>query len=52
MSTKTKFEFHPLPYAYDVLEPFIDKFTVEIHYSKHHKAYYDNFIKAITDTGM
>ncbi|MBN1185494.1 MAG: hypothetical protein JXB49_24625 [Bacteroidales bacterium] len=24
-------------YAYDALELFIDKQTVEIHYSKHHK---------------
>jgi len=45
------FEFQPLPYAYDALEPFIDKLTVEIHYSKHHKAYYDNFINAIKGTG-
>jgi Fe-Mn family superoxide dismutase len=41
-----------LPYAYDALEPYIDKLTVEIHYSKHHKAYYDNFIKAIAGTEM
>ncbi|MDP4228072.1 MAG: hypothetical protein Q8910_17065, partial [Bacteroidota bacterium] len=48
--TNNKFEFQPLPYAYDALEPFIDKQTVEIHYSKHHKAYYDNFINAIKGT--
>jgi Fe-Mn family superoxide dismutase len=47
-----KFEFKPLPYAYDALEPYIDKLTVEIHYSKHHRAYYDNFIKAIKGTEM
>ena len=52
MNTQNKFEFQPLPYAYDALEPFIDKLTVEIHYSKHHKAYYDNFINAIKGTGM
>ncbi len=45
-----KFEFQPLPYAYNALEPFIDKLTVEIHYSKHYKAYYDNFINAIKNT--
>jgi len=52
MKTLTKFELKPLPYAYDALEPFIDKLTMEIHYSKHHKAYYDNFMNAIKDTEM
>ena len=52
MNTPSKFEFQPLPYSYDALEPFIDKLTVEIHYSKHHKAYYDNFINAIKGTEM
>ena len=47
-----KFEFKPLPYSYDALEPYIDKLTVEIHYSKHHKAYYDNFINAIKGTEL
>jgi len=28
-----------LPYAYDALEPFIDKQTVELHHDKHHAAY-------------
>lgn len=28
-----------LPYAYDALEPFIDKETMTIHHSKHHQAY-------------
>jgi len=52
MNQTNKFEFQPLPYAYDALEPSIDKLTVEIHYSKHHKAYYDNFINAIKGTEM
>ena len=52
MNPTNKFEFQPLPYSYDALEPFIDKLTVEIHYSKHHKAYYDNFINAIKGTSM
>lgn len=50
MTPATKFEFQPLPYAYDALEPFIDKLTVEIHYSKHHRTYYDNFLKAALGT--
>lgn len=28
-----------LPYAYDALEPFIDKETMTIHHDKHHNAY-------------
>ncbi|MEN6619135.1 MAG: superoxide dismutase [Rikenellaceae bacterium] len=50
MTTINKLEFPQLPYAYDALEPFIDKLTVEIHYSKHHKAYFDNFMNAVKGT--
>ena len=49
---ETKYEFKALPYAYDALEPYIDKLTMEIHYSKHHKAYFDNFTNAIKGTEM
>lgn len=52
MNTLNKFEFPQLPYAYDALEPFIDKMTMEIHYSKHHKAYFDNFVAAIKGKEM
>jgi len=52
MDQTNKFQFQPLPYSYEALEPYIDKQTVEIHYSKHHKAYYDNFINAIKGTDM
>jgi len=52
MNQTNKREFQPLPYAYDALEPSIDKLTVEIHYSKHHKAYFDNFITAVKGTEM
>ena len=52
MKPVSKSEFKALPYSYDALEPFIDKQTVEIHYSKHHKAYYDNFMNAIKGTDM
>lgn len=42
--------FPELPFPYDALEPTIDAKTMEIHYSKHHKAYYTNFLAAIKDT--
>ena len=46
------FEFKELGYAYDALEPYIDAKTMEIHYSKHHKTYYDKFLASIGDTPM
>ena len=52
MKPVSKLEFKALPYSYDALEPSIDKQTVEIHYSKHHKAYYDNFMIAVKGTDM
>ncbi len=36
-----------LPYAFDALEPYIDKMTMEIHHDRHHKAYVDNLNKAL-----
>lgn len=36
-----------LPYAYDALEPFIDKMTMEIHHDKHHNAYVTNLNNAL-----
>lgn len=47
-----KFEFPELPYAYDALEPHIDKQTMELHYTKHHKGYYDKFTAAIQGTEL
>ena len=40
------YTFPELPYAYNALEPYIDAQTMEIHYTKHHRAYFDNFVKA------
>ena len=44
--------FQALPYAYDALEPHIDALTVEIHYSRHHKAYFDNLQNAVAGTEL
>jgi superoxide dismutase, Fe-Mn family len=41
------FELPALPYAYDALEPYIDKMTMEIHHNKHHQAYVNNLNKAL-----
>jgi len=40
-------EFSDLPYEYNSLEPFIDRETMQIHHDKHHKSYFDKFLKAI-----
>jgi Fe-Mn family superoxide dismutase len=37
----------PLPYAFDALEPYIDKMTMEIHHDKHHGTYVTNLNKAL-----
>jgi superoxide dismutase, Fe-Mn family len=45
-------EFPPLPFLYNDLEPYIDARTMEIHYDKHHRAYYTNFMNAIKGTAL
>jgi superoxide dismutase, Fe-Mn family len=46
MSGSPGFKLPTLPYAFDALEPFIDKQTMEIHYTKHHQAYIDKLNSA------
>ncbi|MBB5746821.1 superoxide dismutase [Brevundimonas variabilis] len=41
------FTLPPLPYAYDALEPAIDKETMTIHHGKHHQAYVDKLNDAV-----
>jgi superoxide dismutase, Fe-Mn family len=43
------YEQAPLPYAYDALEPIIDKETMNIHYTKHAAAYAKNLADALAD---
>jgi Fe-Mn family superoxide dismutase len=45
-------EFPALPYAYDALEPYIDARTMEIHYDKHHRAYFNNYLAAVKGTPL
>jgi Fe-Mn family superoxide dismutase len=40
-----------LPYAYDELEPFIDKQTMQTHHQKHHQAYVDGLNKSLEQIG-
>jgi Fe-Mn family superoxide dismutase len=42
----------PLPYAYDALEPHIDKATMEFHLVKHHQAYVDKANAALEGTAL
>lgn len=44
------FKFPELTYSYDALEPYIDAKTMELHYSKHHKGYYEKFLAAVEGT--
>lgn len=37
----------PLPYALDALQPHISRETMEFHYGKHHRAYYDNMARLL-----
>ncbi len=39
-----------LPFPYDSLEPVMDALTVEIHYDKHHRAYFNNYQNAAKGT--
>ena len=53
MSTLVKdLSFPELGYSYSALEPHIDAMTMEIHYTRHHKAYYDNLQNAVKGTEM
>jgi len=46
------FKLPDLSYDYNALEPYIDARTMEIHHSKHHAAYTNNFNAAIETAGL
>ena len=46
------YEVPPLPYAYDALEPHVDKATMEFHHDKHHQAYVDKANAALAGTPL
>lgn len=47
------FTLPPLPYAFDALEPAIDRETMTIHHGKHHQAYVDKLNEAVSaDAGL
>ena len=48
----SKYNFTDLPYDFNALEPYIDARTMEIHYTKHHKAYFDKFTAAVDGTAL
>src|SRR6202047_3550565 len=46
------FSLPPLPYPEDALAPVISSTTIGFHYGKHHRAYVDNFNKAIEGSDL
>ncbi|WP_374165067.1 superoxide dismutase [Arcticibacter sp. MXS-1] len=51
-SVKAQFTVPDLPYAFDALEPAIDKETMQIHHDKHHAAYVKNLNDAVKGTAQ
>ncbi|HHY50063.1 MAG TPA: superoxide dismutase [Alphaproteobacteria bacterium] len=46
------FELPPLPYAYEALQPYMSRETLEYHHDKHHQAYVTNGNNLLKDTGL
>ena len=46
------FQLPPLSYAYDALQPYMSRETLEYHHDKHHQAYVDNGNKLIVGSGL
>ncbi|MBU6235371.1 MAG: superoxide dismutase [Alphaproteobacteria bacterium] len=48
----TTFTLPELPYAYEALQPYMSRETLEYHHDKHHKAYIDKGNELIAGTGL
>ena len=46
------FELPALPYAYEALQPFMSRETLEYHHDKHHQAYVTNGNNLLKDSGL
>ncbi|MCB1459093.1 MAG: superoxide dismutase [Nitratireductor sp.] len=46
------FELPELPYAYEALQPFMSRETLEFHHDKHHQAYVTNGNNLLKDSGF
>lgn len=44
-----KLQFPELPYSYSALEACIDAQTMDIHYNKHHRKYFEKFIAGLDE---
>lgn len=51
-NAEQSYVFEPLPYSFNALEKAIDAQTMEIHWDRHHRGYYNNFVAAIKETNM
>lgn len=51
-SVRAQFTLPDLPYAFDALEPAIDKETMQIHHGKHHAGYVKNLNDAVKGTAL
>jgi Fe-Mn family superoxide dismutase len=49
-NTMKRIDFMQLPYPLEALEPHIVKLTIEFHYGKHHRTYFDNLHRLIIGT--
>jgi Fe-Mn family superoxide dismutase len=49
---EASFELPPLPYAFEALEPYIDKRTMQIHHDKHHAGYVRKFNSAVKENDL
>lgn len=47
-----KLEFRPLPYDSTALDPVYSQTTLDLHYGKHHRTYFDTTVKLVQGTAL